>query len=169
MDEQSSRPRERRFTAVQPVYSEGRVHYLLEAEEQILRSIAARAPVAQILNEICTALDCQIGNMVSLISVPEDDATKSAEILQNVPRFGLHIFFSADIFGEFTKRLGFLEMYCCVARDATIHEIQVIERATCLAALAMECDGKEERRVSCRKLEKELPPSNSPGSLVSIN
>jgi hypothetical protein len=169
MGEQSFRPREPRFSAVQPLYSEGRVHYLLEAEEQILRSIAARAPVAQILNDICTALDCQLGNMVSLISLPQDDVANSLEIARSAERFGLHIFFSGAIFSESGKALGSLEMYCCTARDASGHELQLIERATCLAAIAMECDGQEERRRGRRKLEKGLPQANSSGWPVSIN
>ena len=47
--------------------SEGPIEYLLKAEAKILQSISARAPLPKVLNERCTALDCQIGNMVSLI------------------------------------------------------------------------------------------------------
>src|SRR5580658_5137162 len=127
MDEHRSRRRERRLIPMQPQHPEGRVHYLLEAEEQILRSIAVRAPVPQILNEICTALDCQIGNMVSLISLPQDDIASTAEVARNAALFGLHIFSSAGIFGDCGEELGSLEMYCCTARNPSSPELQLIE------------------------------------------
>jgi hypothetical protein len=140
MDEQRPRQEENRLMPVKAQHSEGRVQYLLEAEEQILRSISVRAPVPEILNEICTALDCQIGNMVSLISLPEDDVACTAEIARNAELFGLHIFFSAGIFGGCGEELGSLEMYCCTARNPSSHELQWIGRAVCLAAIALETD-----------------------------
>jgi hypothetical protein len=118
--------------------SESRAHYLLEAEEQILRSIAARAAVPEILNEICSALDRQIGNMVSLISAPEDDVTNTAEIARNAMLFGLHIFSSTGIFGECGEELGSLQLYSCSVRDPSAHEVKLIARAACLAAIVME-------------------------------
>jgi hypothetical protein len=166
MGEQSSYQRDRRFSADQPVPSEGRVQYQLETEEQILRSIAARAPIAQILNEICTAIDCQIGNMVSLISLVEDKGDGSAEMARNAERFGLYIFSSVGIFGTSGKSLGSLEMYCCVARDASDNELQLIQRAVCLAALAMEYEGGEAFHVSPRKTESVLEHRNPPDSPV---
>jgi hypothetical protein len=141
---------------MQTQHSEGGVHYLLEAEEQILRAIAARAAVPEILNEICTALDCQIGNMVSLISVPEDDMASTAEIARNAALFGLHIFSSKAIFGECGEELGSLEMYCCTARDPSEHEVQLIARAACLAAIAMEGHAKSFHEADYRVL-KNVP------------
>jgi hypothetical protein len=138
MAEHRYRLPERRLIPMQLQHSDGRVHYLLEAEEQILRSIASRAAVPEILNEICTALDCQIGNMVSLISLPGDDVASSAEIASNAALFGLHIFSSTGIFGECGEELGSLEMYCCTERDPSTHEVKLIARAACLAAIAME-------------------------------
>ena len=161
MDKQSFHPREQPPHAALPVPSEGRVQYLLEAEEQILRLIAARAPVAQILNEICTALDCQIGNMVSLISLSNDESEGSAEMARNAERFGLYIFSSVGIFGKYGKELGSLEMYCCIARDASCDELQLIQRAVCLAGIAMEYEGDEACRASRRKAESELEQRNA--------
>src|SRR5580700_9833974 len=126
MDELRSRQCERWLIPAYARRSEGRVQYLLEREERILRSIAVRAPVPQILNEICTALDCQIGNMVSLISLPEDDVASTAEIARNAALFGLCIFFSGGIFGEGDEEIASLEMYSCTARDPSGHEIQLI-------------------------------------------
>jgi hypothetical protein len=146
MDELRSRQCERWLIPAYARRSEGRVQYLLEREERILRSIAVRAPVPQILNEICTALDCQIGNMVSLISLPEDDVASTAEIARHAALFGLHIFSSTGILGGCGEELGSLEMYCCTARNPSSPELQLIERAVCLAAIAMEC----ETRAGCQ-------------------
>lgn len=140
MDENRFRQREKRVIPVQPHHAEGLVQYLLVAEEQILRSIAARAPISEVLNEISTALDCQLGNMVSLISVPADGEVNPPETARNAEIFGLHIFFSGDILNEFDQELGSIEMYCCTVRSPTSHEIELIERAACLAAIVMERD-----------------------------
>jgi hypothetical protein len=118
-------------------HSEERIQYLLRAEEQILRSISARAPIAKILNEICNALDCQIGNMVSLISVPEGDAINADNLARHAALFGLYIFFSEGIGSESGEQLGSLQMYCCVSRAPSPREYQLIERAACLAAVAI--------------------------------
>jgi hypothetical protein len=133
---------------------EGRVQYLLEAEEQILRSIAGRAPVPQILDEICTALDRQIGNMISFISLPEDDVAATTELARNADRFGLYIFYSGGIFDEGGGEIGFLEMYCCTARDPFVHELQLITRAICLATIALECEPKADHQANHRRREK---------------
>jgi hypothetical protein len=169
MDEHRSRQRERRWMPVQLQHSEGRVQYVLEAEEQILRSIAVRAPVSQILNEICTSLDRQIGGMVSLISLPEDDVASTADTARNAALFGLHIFFSAGIYGDRGEELGSLEMYCCIARDPSIHELQWIERAVCLAAIALECSHKASQRAKDRMSQTGSVRRNVLGWPVSTN
>ncbi len=127
------RPQER-----QPHPNSGeRIQFLVGAEEQILRSISAYAPLPEVLNEICRALDCQIGNLVSLISVRNDDATYLAAIALNASLFGMHPFCSAGIVGENDELLGSLELYCCVPRHPSSWEFQLIERATYLAAIAI--------------------------------
>jgi hypothetical protein len=118
-------------------YSENRIQYLLKAEEQILQSISARAPISKILNDICHALDCEIGNMVSLISMPDDNAISGAEVSYGVGLFGLYSFFSAVIGAESGELFGSLEMYGCVSRKPSPRERQLIERAVCLAAAAI--------------------------------
>jgi hypothetical protein len=118
-------------------YSENRIQYLLETEEQILRSISARVPISRILNDICDALDCEIGNMVSLISVPDDNAISGVEVLHSAVLFGLYRFFAVVIVENNGEELGSLEMYCCVSRNPSPREFQLIERAVCLAAAAI--------------------------------
>lgn len=116
---------------------DGKTQYLLGAEEQLLQSISSHAPLPKVLNEICSALDFQIGNVVSLIALPGDDPSELADIAMNAAHFGLHTFCSEGIAAENDELLGFLEMYCSVQRDPTAEEVQLIERAKCLAAIAI--------------------------------
>jgi len=137
MDEFQSHSIDRWQICMTHRYSQDRIQYLLKTEAQILRSISARAPITKILNEICNALDCQIGNLVSLISVPGDDAINTDDIARNAALFGLYIFFSVGIGSESGGQLGSLQMYCCVSRAPSPREFQLIERAACLAAVAI--------------------------------
>jgi hypothetical protein len=125
------------------------IQYLLGAEEQLLQSISARAPLPEVLNGICSALDCQIGNMVSLISLPGDDASDLAAIALNAASFGLCTFCSEGIVAENGELLGSLEMYCSVSRTPSASEYQLIERAKCLAAIAIKLDNEADRHANC--------------------
>jgi hypothetical protein len=111
--------------------------YLLRAEEQLLQAISARAPLPEVLRMICDALDSEIGNMMSLIALPNDDAAGVAAIAKGASLFGLHKFCSANVVGGNDESLGSLEMYCSVPRRPFLNEVQLIERATCLAAVAI--------------------------------
>ena len=138
MDESEFRSLAKWQISVPPRCSENRIQYLLKTEEQILQSISARAPISKILNDICNALDCEIGNMVSLISVPDDNAISGAEVLHSAVLFGLYRFFAVVIVAENNgEELGSLEMYSCVSRNPSPREFQLIERAVCLAAIAV--------------------------------
>jgi hypothetical protein len=136
MDESKFRSLAKWQISVPPHNSENRIQYLLKTEEQILQSISGRAPISKILNDICHALDCEIGNMVSLISVPDENAISGAEVLRSAVLFGLYRFFAAVIENN-GEELGSLEMYCCVSRNPSPREFQLIERAVCLAAIAI--------------------------------
>jgi hypothetical protein len=117
--------------------SDDTIQYSLRGEEQLLQSISARAPLSEVLGRICTAIDSQIGNMVSLISLPGDDVTDHAAIARIAALFGLHAFCSSGVVAENDEVLGSLEMFCCVPRSPSPREFQLIERATCLAAIAI--------------------------------
>jgi hypothetical protein len=114
-----------------------KIQYLLSEEKQLLQSISVGAPLPAVLNGICCALDCQIGNVVSLISVPGDDASELAAIAMNAALFGLYTFCSEGVVAENNELLGSLEMYCSVPRSPSASEFQLIERAKCLAAIAI--------------------------------
>jgi hypothetical protein len=121
-----------------PRHSADSSQYVLKAEQRILQLISARAPIAKILNEICYALDCQIGNMVSVVSLPDGDCIGTAEIAENAALFGLHVFFSTDIATDSGQRLGTLEMYSILSRKPSPRELPLIARAVCLAAIAVQ-------------------------------
>lgn len=118
-----------------PHHSGSEVQYLLRAEEQLLRSICCGMPLAQILCEICNALNSEIGNVISLACLRDDDPTVQATIVKSAGIFGLCKFCSASIVGGNEEELGSLEMYCCVPRRPFLNEIRLIERATCLAVV----------------------------------
>ena len=117
--------------------SDDKIQYLMRAEEQLLQSIPARTPLLEVLDRICSAINSQIGNMVSLISLPGDDVTDHAAIARIAALFGLHAFCSAGVVAENGELLGSLEMYSFVQRRPSAREFQLIKRATCLAAIAI--------------------------------
>lgn len=117
---------------------ESKSRYLLSAEEQPIQSIPAAAPLREFLNRICSALDRDIGNVVSFLSLRDDDTTDGAIIVGNAKHFGLYPFCSAGVFSENDEFLGSLEAYSCVPGSPSIEELELFERATCLAAVAIE-------------------------------
>ena len=82
------------------------------AENSILELISTGAPLPGVLNNLCAALDLQIGNVVSVI-LPADDQDLPT-ITHNALQFGLHVFWSASIPLRNEDVLGSLQMYCCV-------------------------------------------------------
>ena len=129
------------------------IQYVLRAEEQILHSISARIPLTDILNKICDSLNSELGNMISLVSLPDDDDTCLANIVKSAALFGLCKFCSAAVVGGNREALGSIEMYCCIPRRPFLNEICLIERATCLAAVAInrhnEAEDQRKRADSC--------------------
>ena len=140
MDEYHSRSRNRSEVFRLPRSSDDKIQYLWSAEEQLLQSISCGECLPRVLNGICSALDCQIADVVSLVSLPEDDAGELAEIAMNAAFFGLYTFCSDGVVGENGEPLGSLEMYCSVRRSPSAGESQLIERAKCLAAIAIKLD-----------------------------
>jgi hypothetical protein len=128
---------------------EAKVQFSSSVEEQFLQSISTQAPLPKILNEICIALDCHIGSVVSLISLPEDDPVELAAMALNAARFGLYAFCSEEIAGENAEPLGYLEMYCSLRRNPSAGEYQFIERAKCLAAIAIKRHHEAGQQGNC--------------------
>jgi hypothetical protein len=113
------------------------VRFLLRGEKQILQSIAAGMSLPEVLNRICSALDCEIGNVVSLVSlldgVVELDATA-----KNAKHLGLHVFCSVGVIADNGELLGILETYSCKSWGPSPQDLDLIEQAACLAAMAIE-------------------------------
>jgi len=128
---------------------EAKVQFSSRVEEQVLQSTSTETPLPKILNEICIALDCHIGNVVSLISLPEDDPVEVAAMALNAARFGLYAFCSEEIVGENAEPLGYLEMYCSLRRKPSAGEHQFIERAKCLAAIAIKSHHEAGQQGNC--------------------
>ncbi len=131
-------------------------HYLLRTEEQLLQSISARVPLPELLNSICSALDSQIDNVVSNICLPDDDANEIVSLAGDAAFFGLHAFCSTGVVAENGQSLGSLEMYCSPQRTPSPNESQVIERAACLAAIAIQ------RHIDAGDMETFLNTENWP-------
>jgi hypothetical protein len=139
---------------------------LLCAEESILELISTGAPLHGVLSNLCAALDLQIGNVVSVI-LPADDQDLPT-ITQNALQFGLHVFWSASIPLRNEQVLGSLQMYCCVSRSPAPLELQLIERATHLAALAIRRHHDEDDFESLSKNWTNAPQGD-PHERVYLN
>jgi hypothetical protein len=150
-------------------HSSDEIRYLLRTEEHILRAISARAPISDILNEVCVAIDCQIGNIVSLISLPGDDAESIVDVAQKAALFGLHAFCSEGIVTENNEVLGSLEMYCSVPRIPSANEVELIERAKCLVAIAIQRDLQASRNANGFAPEDQLGRQNTRTGPVYLN
>jgi GAF domain-containing protein len=118
------------------------IQFLKIAEREVQRSIFARVPVPELLNRICSALDCEIGNVVSLASVLDDVTTDFAAIAGNAKLFGLHMFCSMGLVSANRGPVGKLELYSCEPRIPTRRELDLIKRAAWLAAIAIESAGE---------------------------
>lgn len=126
-----------------------RIRYAMNSEEHLLQSISSRLPLPRILNEICSVLDRQIANVVSLISLPGENAGEPGAIAADAAQFGLYTFCREGVLGEDDEVLGILEMYSCVGRGPDEGELQLIERAKCLAAIAIKHDNEASEEVNC--------------------
>jgi hypothetical protein len=123
------------------------IEHLLRAEEQILHSISGRAPLPEILHKICDALNLEMGNLISFFSLRSDHATDLAAIASSAELFGLYKFCSAEVAGGNGELLGSLEMYSCDPRSPFLTDVPLIERAACLAAVAIKRHNEAEREI----------------------
>jgi hypothetical protein len=129
----------------------------LLGEKKILDLISMGAPLPEVLNNLCTAIDLQIGNIVSVMLMPDDTERDFKTIAKGALQFGLHLYWSADIPLRDEDVLGSFEMYCCVPRTPTAFELKLIQRATQLAALAIRrYHSDEDLRSACSEWKSAL-------------
>ena len=139
----------------------GKKETLLRGEKSILELISMGAPLPGVLNKLCAAIDLQIGNVVSVIMSADDQEHELEAITGRALQFGLHVFWSASIPLRNEDVLGSLQMYCCVSRSPVPLELQLIERATHLAALAIRSHNGEEDSASLSKNWTNAPQRDS--------
>jgi len=111
---------------------------LLAGEGQLLEMISAGAPLPEVLDRVCSVLDLQVGNVVSLVLLADDGEHTLHTIAQSAAKFGLTSFSCTPILSPTEEFFGTLEMYCCFSRQPSICERELIDRAAHLASLAIQ-------------------------------
>ncbi len=107
-------------------------------ERHIEDLISFGAPLPGILNMLCMMIDLRIGNVVSLVSLLDEDQRHFCSITQSALHVGLDVFSLSAILSREQALLGTLEIYGCDPRQPTPRENQLIERAVELAAVALQ-------------------------------
>jgi hypothetical protein len=116
---------------------------VLVGESGILELISTGAPLQELLDGICSTLDFQVGNVVSMALSLEEDAQSLNELAEQAVHFGLYVFSCCAILSTRKQLLGTLETYSCVPEIATVNETRLILRASQLAGLAIELRDRE--------------------------
>jgi hypothetical protein len=110
----------------------------LVGERQILELISLGAPLPGILNKLCMMIDVRIGNVISIISLPDQAENHFCSMTHSALQVGLEIFSSSPILSPDRIFLGMLEIFGCDPRRPTTLEYHLIDRLTYLAALALQ-------------------------------
>ena len=121
---------------------------VLVGESRLLEMISTGVPLPEVLNNICAALDVQMGNVVSVVLCTEEDEHFTHTIAQSAAQFGLFLFSCSAIFSVSENLLGTLEVYRCFQGSPTPSESNLIEQAAHIAALAIQCHNHEQNSES---------------------
>jgi hypothetical protein len=108
------------------------------SEGHVLELISTGAALPDVLDKICTALDVQMGNAMSLVLFLDDDEHFTHTMAQYAAECGLSLFSCTAILSPSDELLGTFEIYSCFPRGPTRNENMLIERATYLATLAIQ-------------------------------
>jgi hypothetical protein len=114
-------------------------------ERQILELISLAAPLSDILNKLCMMIDIRIGDVVSIVSLPDAAENHFCSMRDSALQMGLEIFSCSVILSPDRVFLGMLEIFGCNLRRPTILENNLIDRVTYLAALALQSPDPEDR------------------------
>jgi GAF domain-containing protein len=141
----------------------------LAGEGQLLELISEGAPLSHVLDRVCTALDVQVGNVVSLVLLSDSEEHTLHTIAQSATKFGLTSFSCTPILSPNDEFFGTLETYCCFPRKPTLSESELIERAAHLAALAIQNYNHDLDAARCSldwndaagRCSREGPPSSN--------
>lgn len=110
----------------------------LLGEARLLELIYGDAPLAEVLDKICGALDAQLGNVVSVVLSCGDDEHALHELAKRAMQFGLYVFSCCAIVSRSEQLLGTLETYSCFSQRPAIGEARLVQRASELVALAIQ-------------------------------
>jgi len=110
----------------------------LVGERQILDLISLGAPLPGILNKLCMMIDVRIGNVVSIVSLPEADENHSCSMTRSALQIGLEVFSSSPILASDATFLATLEIFSCDPRRPTLPEYHLINRVVHLASMALQ-------------------------------
>lgn len=129
----------------------------LAQERQILEMIVLGAPLPIILNKLCTVIDLEIGNSVSVVSLSDERESHFGPKAQMAMQVGLELFSSTEIFSRTKTVMGILEIYVCDSRLPTPQENQLIERVARLVVIGLQRDkDAEELERSSRNSLREM-------------
>jgi hypothetical protein len=117
---------------------------VLEGEGRLLKLISRGAPLTHVLDALCASLNLQVGNVVSLVLFSDDEEHCRHTIEQYAAQYGLFVFCCTTILSPSEELLGTFEVYCCFPQIPTLSEIKLIERATEIAALAIQRHNQEQ-------------------------
>lgn len=142
------------------------VQTFLAGETQLLELISEGAPLPQILERVCAAIDTQLGTTVSLVLLPDDAEHTLHTFERSAATFGLTPFSCTPILSTEAEFLGTLETYSCFPRTPNHIESALIEQAANLAAVAIEHCNLDVSAESCsldwngatRGIPHEKPP-----------
>jgi hypothetical protein len=110
----------------------------LVGESQILELISLAAPLPDILNKLCMMIDIGIGDVVSIVSLPDSAENHFSSVADSALQVGLEMFSSSAILSPDRVFLGMLEIFGCDLRRPTKVENNLIDRVRYLAALALQ-------------------------------
>lgn len=110
----------------------------LIGESQLHELISTDKPLAEVLNRICSALDVQIGNVISVALCRDKNRRSLNEFAEQAARCGLYLFSCCAILSTNQQLLGTLETYSCLLKNPTVDETRLIQRASQFAALAFQ-------------------------------
>lgn len=119
--------------------------YQVVGERQVLELISLGAPLPDILNKLCTIIDVRIGDVISMVSLPDEAENHFCSLTHSALRVGLEIFSSSAILSPDQRFLGMVDIFGYDLRRPTMLEYHLIDRVTYLAALALQRHHSEDR------------------------
>jgi hypothetical protein len=106
--------------------------------EGLSHLISTNAPLPEVLNKLCAAVDRQVGNVVSVVLFPDGKEHTLPAIGKAVARYGLFVFSCAAILSPDGKVCATFETYSCIPRSPTPEESGLVEQAARFAAIAFQ-------------------------------